>query len=82
MVISLYWKALLALALVLFIILILSYVLKYFTKHHPKLSNILIEEKIALDSKRRIIVIKYQNSKYILLVGGNSDVMIKQEDAV
>jgi len=38
--------------------------------------EIIINEITALDSKRKVALIQYKNTKYLLLIGGEKDIVV------
>ncbi|MBQ4874717.1 MAG: hypothetical protein HRK26_01200 [Rickettsiaceae bacterium H1] len=82
MIANLYWKTCFSLAIILSIILFILFILKRFKKYSITGENLSIEETLIIDGRRRIIVIKYKDNRYVMLVGGNNDLIIQQENAI
>ena len=80
--ISLYWKVILSLISVLLLMLGMLFLLKRAKGYARSNGSLTIDETLALDSKRRIVLVKYKNSKYLLLIGGSTDILIQREDVV
>ncbi len=79
--ISLYWKVLFSLAFILSVMLGILFFLKRIGKYNASTQNLFVEESLNLDGKRKIILLRYKDNRYLILVGENTDLVIKQEDA-
>ena len=78
-----YFRAILALIFVLSVIAIISFLLKRFSFNN-KFSGlksidkrISIEEIHALDTKRRLVLVKRDDVEHLLLLGATSDVVVE-----
>ncbi len=79
---SLYWKGVLALLSVLTLMLGLVYLLKRAKNYVQTNGNISIDETLMLDNKRRLVLVRYKDTRYLLLIGGNTEILMHKEDVV
>lgn len=69
----------LALAAILYI------VLTAIKKYHPgyvKSHNFLLDETIFLDSTSKIVSVKHEKQKFIILLGKNTDLLLHKEEII
>ena len=79
---SLYWKAVLALISVLAMMFGVLFLLKGAKRYVKTNGNMNIDETLFLDNKRRLVLVRYKNTRYLLLIGGNTEILMHKEDVV
>ncbi|AIL66114.1 hypothetical protein NOVO_08995 [Rickettsiales bacterium Ac37b] len=79
-----YLKVLLALSFVIALIIVIAALFKKFNlffnfSTYKKDSKLNIEDMLILDNKRKIVLVRYVDSGYLILLGHNNETLIKSD---
>ncbi len=77
-------RAILVLAAVILLIIVLGYFMRRITRRgaghkRGRVARLSIIEAIAIDQRRRLVLVRRDNTEHLLMIGGASDILIEEK---